>query len=207
VNISCNLGGHDESEPICVLESAVYKVSVGLSPDGSVSPTTMVKACLDTGGGYYLSRRDSLPPNTPIYPLVSVPRISAALGQNLSIIGACPLYLHFGEKHTSDTVEILEVEELVVPLLLGSTWIDCHVTSIEPRTRVVLIEVSKGTPLSIHLPTSAKSAVIRVATPRCLPDFSETPSGLFRNARGSSIEQNRVVGSPTSYPAGTLCPS
>jgi hypothetical protein len=74
-----------------------------------------------------------------------------------------------------------------VPLFLGTPWIDRHAMTIEPRTRELLMEFSKGTPLRIPLLTFKKSAVIRVATPRCIPAFSETLVKVRSNRTGLSV--------------------
>jgi hypothetical protein len=67
--------------------------------------------------------------------LNNFPKISAAQGQKLSILGVCHLILQIGYQNTSEPVELLVVDDLFVPLLLGTPWIDTHVVQIEPRTR------------------------------------------------------------------------
>jgi hypothetical protein len=82
----------------------------------------------------------ALPSSTIFNPLNNVPKISAAQGQKLPILGVCHLFLQIRDQKTSEPVELLVVDDLVVPLLLGTPWIDTHVFQIEPRTREVLLQ-------------------------------------------------------------------
>jgi hypothetical protein len=108
----------------------------------------------------------ALTSSTIVNPLNNVPKISAAQGQQLSILGVCHLILQIGDQKTSEHVELL-VDDLVVPLLLGTRWIDANVVQIEPRTREVLLQFAALSPRRVPLLESNASTAIRVATPRC----------------------------------------
>jgi hypothetical protein len=90
----------------------------------------MVEACLDTGGGWNLVRDGAIPSSTIVNPLNNVQIISAAQGQMLSILRVCHMILQIGDQKTSEHVELLVVYDLVVPLILGTPWIDTHVVQI-----------------------------------------------------------------------------
>jgi hypothetical protein len=111
----------------------------------------MVEACLDTGGGCNVMHQGALPSSTIVNPLKNVPKISAAQGQKLSILGVCHLILQIGDQKTSEPVELLVVDDLVVPLLLGTPWIDTHIVQIEPRTREVLLQFPGLSPRRVPL--------------------------------------------------------
>jgi hypothetical protein len=153
----------------------------------SKTQSSHLEACLDTGGGCNLVRKGSLPPYTTVNPLKKVPKIAAAQGQKLSINGVCHLHLQVGDQTTSEAVEFLVVDDLVVPLLLGTPWIDTHVVQIEPRTHEVLLEFPGSSPSRVPLIQSRKSSAIRVAFPRCLPAFSETLVEAHSNCSGLSV--------------------
>jgi hypothetical protein len=55
-----------------------------------------------------------------------------------------------GDQKTSEPVELLVDDDLVVPLLLGTPWIDANVVQIEPRTREVLCNLLGCLPVEFH---------------------------------------------------------
>jgi hypothetical protein len=147
----------------------------------------MVEACLVTGGGCDIVHQVALHSSTIVSPLNNVPKISAAQGQKLSILGVFHLILQIGDQKTSEHVELLVLDDLVVPLLLGTPGIDAHVVQIEPRTREVLLQFSGLSPRRVPLLESHTSTAIRVATPRCLPAFAETLVEVRTNRSGLSL--------------------
>jgi hypothetical protein len=93
----------------------------------------------------------------------------------LLVRGTCCLNLHIGGRKILVPIEIfLVVEDLVVPLLLGTPWIDGHVIQIERRTREVLPKFPGSPTFRVPLKQASTGSMIRVATPRSLPAFSET---------------------------------
>ena len=137
VHSSYNNDAPDPEPVVFVLGGAIHKLSVELTSDQSTTQS-LVEACLDTGGGCNLVRADVLPTGTPVHQITAVPNINAAQGQALSVIGLSHLYLQMGDQKTLAPVEFLVVQDLVVPLLLVTPWIDTHVLSNEPRTHEVL---------------------------------------------------------------------
>ena len=137
-----------------------------------------------------------------------VPKIAAAQENPLKVQGVASFYLGVGDQKTLEPVEVLVVEELVVPLLIGTTWIDIRVAQIEPRTREVSLEFPRCAPSRVPLTQTKADATIWVSKPRCLPAFTETlvevgtaRSGLslirpLRNRTGSVQEKNGVAELP-----------
>jgi Reverse transcriptase (RNA-dependent DNA polymerase) len=187
VHSSCSVDTAEDSDPICVLGSPIYKLSVQLFSNASTTKSSIVEACLDTGGGCNLIRQGALPSSTIVHPLKKAPNVAAAQGQKLSVHGVCHLHLQVGDQKTFEPVEFLVVDDLVVPLLLGTPWIDNHVVHIEPRTREVLLEFPGQSPSRVPLTQSHTSAALRVATPRCLPAFAETLVEVRTNRSGLSL--------------------
>jgi hypothetical protein len=66
-----------------VLGSAIYKFLVDVFSNASTLKSFPVEACLDTGGGCNLVRKDALPTSTEVRLLSKVPKIAAAQGQQL----------------------------------------------------------------------------------------------------------------------------
>jgi hypothetical protein len=104
------------------------------------------------------------------------PKSPLPQGQSLPIIGAVKLLLRLEGSPTEVAVEFCVVQKLVVPLLLGTPWIDRHALSINPKERVVKVQLDLASlPFETTLrPTPVKDgAVVRVAVSRAIPAFDE----------------------------------
>jgi hypothetical protein len=100
--------------------------------------------------------------------------------------------LHISVAGSSSTaaVDVLVVEQLVVPVLLGTPWIDKYVVNIDPKSRSVQTqfpgqEIPFCTPLSPRYIRS--DTVVRVAKPRNLDPFAETWVEVKTNRTGLAV--------------------
>jgi hypothetical protein len=177
----------DKNEKVCVLAGAVYKIKVDVSSSVTLRPAYSVEACLDTGGGCNLIRRDTLPPTTSVQPLSEIPRISAAQGEYLSIRGFCQLFLQAGEQRSAEPTDFLVVDDLVVPLLLGTPLDRYPCISNRTSNSGGTIGISWVPPGRVSLFGSIHATTIRVRTPQTLPAFSETLVEVTTNRSGLSL--------------------
>jgi hypothetical protein len=59
----------------------------------------------------------------------------------MSISGSVTLFLKVSGPAQNVAVEFLVVDTLVVPILLGTPWIDQYVSSIHPKLRTVTLQL------------------------------------------------------------------
>jgi hypothetical protein len=135
-----------------------------------------VEAALDTCAGCNLIRANQLPEGCKVESLESTPSITAAQGQKLDVIGQARLKFQLSGSFEWSTVDFLVVEKLVVPVLVGTPWIDENVVSIDPMRRVVRISLGHTKPV-FETPLCVRKASfcvpVRVAIARAVPAFSE----------------------------------
>jgi hypothetical protein len=83
-----------------------------------------------------------------------------------------------------EPVTFLVVSDLVVPALLGTSWINSIVLKIEPRTKEIVFQTSDNQELTVPLVDSSGNAVVRVAQAVPVPSFSETFVSVRTNRTG-----------------------
>jgi hypothetical protein len=104
------------------------------------------------------------------------------------------------------------VENLVVPVLLGTPWIDEHISTICPRTREVMVRSPQTDGiLSVPLSPAVNGAEssLRVAVSQVLPPFSESWVRVQAHRSGASVlrptrSRDRLVQTKN---AGRICHS
>ena len=147
-------------------------------------------AGLDTCGGCNLIRADQVPFGAQIVEVSRGPQITAAQGQTLPIMGAVKLLLRLDGSQAEVEVACFVVQNLVVPLLLGTPWIDGHVLAINPKERIVKVQLDRlSTSFETTLsPTPVKDgAVVRVAVSRAIPAFAEAWVQVRTNRSGLAV--------------------
>jgi transposase InsO family protein len=170
-----------------VLSGNIYKVRLGLSSNANCLQKLILDIGLDTCGGCNLIRNDLLPPASTVHPLSNPPKIQAAQGKSLDIIGVASLILEVGDMSLKDPVHFLVVTDLVVPALLGTPWINEHVERIEPRTKEVVLDVGDSQEVCIPIVDTSQNSVVRVAHAVTIPAFSETYVTACTNRSGLSL--------------------
>jgi Reverse transcriptase (RNA-dependent DNA polymerase) len=172
------------------LTGDIYQLMVTVRAEETSSCTNSVYGGLDTCGGCNLIRKNQIPYGAVVKELLDGPKIAQAQGQGLAVIGRVFLMMQVEGSTSFLPVHFFVVEKLVVPLLLGTPWIDAHVLRIEPKKRVVVVSFpGSPEPLTVLLRSisTSTSCVLRVAKIRCLPAFSETWVEVRSNKSGLAV--------------------
>jgi hypothetical protein len=170
-----------------VISGNIYKIRVELRSHVDCSQKIVVDVGLDTCGGCNLIRKDSLPPGSIINTLLDPPKIQAAQGKPLEIIGVSSLHLNAGGNDLEEVVYFLVVVELVVPALLGTPWINSNVVRIESRTKEVVLETPDKREVNVPLVENSNNSVVRVAQAVTIPAMSEMSVRVRTNRSGLSL--------------------
>jgi hypothetical protein len=180
----------DDLTPIAVMTGNIYELFVTFSASPEARHTNTAKVGLDTCAGCNLIRRNQLPHGAEIRTKSDVNRIQSAQGQNITMVGEVTLTMKVAGSSDLMEVDFVVVEELVVPALLGTPWINRYIWSIDPPQRSVLIQIDKAKePFRARL-SSAPIRLghpIRVSREQTLPPFSETWVNCNSNAKGLSL--------------------
>ena len=134
--------GSDKSRDGCFLmRSSHYAVvaSIGTAPKEMIPHKTVV----DTGSGYNVIRRDSLPPLWRHFRVTDVdaPKLADANGNPLPVQYTVRLRIRFG--NALYTVDFHVVDRLTVPVLIGTQFLDAHCEAIRCRKR--LFQLTRAT--------------------------------------------------------------
>jgi hypothetical protein len=103
--------------------------------------------------------------------------ISAAQGQRLDVLGVTTLFISVGNSRDIAAVYFFVVEKLVVPVLLGTPWIDRFVRCMTPKSRTAEIQLSPGGEtfeVSLRQSPTRNDAIVAVAKACAILPFSET---------------------------------
>jgi hypothetical protein len=105
------------------------------------------------------------------------PKIASAQGQAVNITGFVTLDVNIVGSGVQSPVEFLVVDHLVVPVLLGTPWINEHVSAIHPISKTVDIRAHNGTDSVVEVPLqtdrASSSKVLKVTSPGYIPPMSE----------------------------------
>jgi RNase H-like domain found in reverse transcriptase/Reverse transcriptase (RNA-dependent DNA polymerase)/Integrase zinc binding domain/Integrase core domain/Chromo (CHRromatin Organisation MOdifier) domain len=138
-SISPDQGSPDDTV-LPVLSASIYRVRILL--EGGKDEAIARDAAFDTCASSFIIRSDVLPDGTVISPCDSAPRLIDANNQPLSIKGVAIVHLRIGGLRISQ--EALVVQQLSVPLILGTSFIDQYVEAIYPeKRRIVLRDLSE----------------------------------------------------------------
>ncbi len=112
--------------------------SVGLDAR-ALKPLTVV---LDTGSAVNVIRQDALPSGWERYRLTpsALPTLADANGKPIAIASSVNLTMGLGSRRTRETFFV--APNLVVPVLLSTSYLDANVQDI--RCRKGLVEIHKG---------------------------------------------------------------
>jgi hypothetical protein len=129
------LESEDELIDIIALSNEIYFVLLHV---GNVEgPTHEMKVAVDTCSGSNLIRRESLPISCKIHEVNNPPKVSDAQGRILKVEGVAILDLMLGERLIQ--VPFLVVDDLTVPVLLGSLFSHQHVRALLPPERLIVV--------------------------------------------------------------------
>ena len=198
-------------EPICVLSSAVYEVAGSIGCDASVMTTHRIP--IDTCSGYNLIARAQLPAGWDAHIVRDAPkpRLFAADRSPLRLACAVRLLTRLG--NNVFRLPFYVVEELAVPLLLGTAFIDSHVSAIEPLDRRIRFRYGGSLPLLSK--TAHPEAPEECVSPRPAPpplskkharevDPSNGDVRTIRLAKSIRIPAMTQVGAPATTDASGL---
>jgi hypothetical protein len=160
-------GIHEGDFFMPILSSSIYHVSIliGGEHDNLMQP---IDAAFDTCASCYTIRHDVLPSGVTIRPCEMKPRLVDANGSAIMFQGVASVRLQVGG--LSMLIEFLVAQQLSVPVILGTSFIDENVEAIFPRERrIVLRDMSE---VSIGQNTADISPV-KLAKDYCVPASSE----------------------------------
>jgi hypothetical protein len=133
---SMNNTSEADAPTLPVLSSSFYRVRILL---GDIKSELMnaIDAVFDTCASAYIIRRDVLPPEYKIQPCENMSRLVDANGGRLEFEGVSTVTIRIGCVNLS--IDFIVARELSVPLILGTAFIDEHVSAIFPdQHRIVL---------------------------------------------------------------------
>jgi len=155
------LKGVDRTEVVAILTGSNYQVAARVwMHDGHLLAT---RAIIDTGSGVSLIREDLIPPEVTVCSLdKATPNMFDVNGNILSITGLVTLHVRLGTYETTHSLGV--VQDMSVPLLLGTPYSDAHVPIISgPRS---FIQLKDGCRVPILRPgKSTASVTTSTATP------------------------------------------
>ena len=174
------------------MTSGIYEIELTVGVDFYHKAQTIncVRAALDTCGGCNLIRRNQIPPGIAIQPLSRPTKIAAAQGQDLHALGEVRLQIRVGTIKVVTEAEFLVVEQLVVPVLLGTPCTDRNVFGIDPKDRRVDLQFDPdGDSFSTPLFSSYKrnETAILVVSSRPIPAFTEAWVECRTNRTGPAV--------------------
>jgi hypothetical protein len=159
---------YTEDVPILpVLSSSIYRVRILIGDTNSDLMKT-VDAAFDTCASAYIIRRDTLPAGIEIHPCDKMPNLVDANGDHLKFEGVATVTIGIGALNIS--ADFLVSHTLSVPLILGTAFIDEHVSAIFPdQRRIVLKDLSEVAILHSSVETSS----VKLDCDYLVPSFSE----------------------------------
>ena len=114
---------------ICLTKSKIYNVLGSIATeDNAFKPHTIA---VDTSSGYNLVRKADLPPDWTRYVIrdAPLPRLAGANSNPLKL--SAVVRLAVGLRNTTFRVPFVAADQLAVPVLLGTAFIDAHVRRID----------------------------------------------------------------------------
>ena len=114
---------------ICLMTSKIYNILGSIATeDNAFKPHTIA---VDTCSGYNLVRKADLPPDWMRYVIrdAQLPRLAGANSNPLKLNAV--VRLAFRLRNTTFRVPFVVADQLVVPVLLGTAFIDAHVGLID----------------------------------------------------------------------------
>jgi hypothetical protein len=168
---SMNNTSEADAPTMPVLSSSIYRVRILL---GDIKSELMnaIDAAFDTCASAYIIRRDVLPPEYKIQPCGNMPRLVEGVATVTIRIGCVNL-----------SIDFLVARELSVPLILGTAFIDEHVSTIFPdRHRIVLKDLSEVAIIHSSVETSSVNTIRDYLT----PSFSEFVVSVITKRAGLS---------------------
>ena len=114
---------------VCLMTSKIYNVLGSVATGGNAfKPHTIA---VDTCSGYNLLRKADLPPDWNRYVIrdAPLPRLAGANSNPLRLTAVVRLAVRL--RNTTFRIPFVVAEQLAVPVLLGTAFIDAHVRSID----------------------------------------------------------------------------
>ena len=114
---------------VCLMTSKIYNVLGSVATGGNAfKPHTIA---VDTCSGYNLVRKADLPPDWNRYVIrgAPLPRLAGANSNPLRLTAVVRLTVRL--RNTTFRIPFVVAEQLAVPVLLGTAFIDAHVRSID----------------------------------------------------------------------------
>jgi RNase H-like domain found in reverse transcriptase/Reverse transcriptase (RNA-dependent DNA polymerase)/Integrase zinc binding domain/Integrase core domain len=152
-----------------------------------------VSAALDTAAGAVLVADSAVPKGAEVVVTKNAPALVNASGRQLNISGYTSLQLVVGSLQT--TIDVWVVQDLPVPFLLGTPFIQKFVDLIQPRERkVTLRDPETNDRCSVHLETSKSSdpqnraaSWVKAAAAVCVPPMTELSIRVRSERSGLSV--------------------